>query len=39
MRARVDNRDGSEEVLESGYDRKGGMSIVCKDVRLLGILL
>ncbi len=37
-RARVDDRDGSE-ASESGYDRKGGISIDCKDVRLLGILL
>lgn len=38
MRTRVDDRDGSE-ALESGYDKKGGISMACKEVRLFGILL
>jgi hypothetical protein len=34
----ADDGRGTEEEVESGY-RKGGISIDCKEVRLLGILL
>ena len=35
----VEDREGSEEELESGYAKKGGIRIDCKDVRLFGIAL
>ncbi len=34
----VEDREDSEDALESGYDRKGGIRIDCRDVRLFGIV-
>lgn len=35
----MEDREDSEEMLESEDDRKGGISTDCKEVRLFGILL